>query len=188
MAGYPNFTQALQVLGQKQIAMAKMYLAGSGKSGGSLDQSLRYEVKGNFTTKPTVSFFMNEYGGFVDTGVTGTRNKTRQLNSEFANKLFGFTSQPAFKTSSKSIPPSAIDKWVIKKGLSGTRDAKGRFIPRSALKWLIARSIHRKGLSHSGFFSIPLEQNLEELTPALEGALKKDLIQNYKKGLKKYFV
>tara|TARA_R110000824_G_scaffold64463_5_gene168394 strand:+ start:1772 stop:2332 length:561 start_codon:yes stop_codon:yes gene_type:complete len=186
MSGFPNFTQALQVFGQKQVESAKMYLGGSGKGGSKLEQSLKYDVKGSFNEKPTVSFFMNEYGGFVDTGVTGTQNRTSQLNSKFANELFGFTSQPAFKTSSKSIPPSAIDKWVIKKGLEGTRDAKGRFISRSALKWLIAVSIHRKGLSHSGFFSIPLQKNLEDLTPALEGALKKDLQKNI--NPQKYFV
>tara|TARA_Y100000593_G_C4221452_1_gene292089 strand:- start:339 stop:899 length:561 start_codon:yes stop_codon:yes gene_type:complete len=186
MSRYPNFTQALQVFGQKQVERAKQYLDGSGKGGSKLQSSLSYGVEGDFESMPIVSFTMNDYGGFVDTGVTGTQNKTSQLNSKFANELFGFKNQPAFKTSSKSIPPSAIDKWVIKKGLEGTRDAKGRFISRSALKWLIAVSIHRKGLSHSGFFSIPFKKNLEDLTPALEGALARDLQKNL--NLEQYFV
>ena len=117
MSKYPNFTQALQVFGQRQVERAKQYLDGSEKGGSKLQSSLSYEVEGDFEGVPTISFTMNDYGGFVDTGVTGTQNRTSQLNSKFANELFGFKNQPAFKTSSKSIPPSAIDKWVIKNGL-----------------------------------------------------------------------
>ena len=84
------------------------------------------------------------------------------------------------------INPSAIDKWVVKKGLGGTRDAKGRFIKRSSIKFAVATSIYRKGLQGTGFFSTPLESNMEAFTPIFQDALAKDLTENL--NIDKYFV
>ena len=84
------------------------------------------------------------------------------------------------------INPSAIDKWVIAKGLEGIRDAKGRFIKRSAIKFAIATSIYRKGLEGTGFFSTPFESNLEAFTPIFQDAIAKDLTENL--NIDKYFV
>jgi len=183
MAGYPNFTQALQDFGKVQVSDAK-----AGVSGTALESSILYEVQGQAQFKPKIIFKMNDYGGFVDTGVKGTRNTRSQLNSTSANDLFGFDHQPAFTGRYKMINPSAIDKWVISKGLSGTRDAKGRFIKRSSIKFAVATSIYRKGLEGTGFFSTPFESNIEAFTPIFENALAKDLLKNLTKKSNKYFV
>ena len=183
MAGYPNFTQALQDFGKVQVSDAK-----AGVGGTALESSIIYEVQGQAQFRPKLIFRMNDYGGFVDTGVKGTRNKRRQLNSITANELFGFHHQPAFTGTYKMINPSAIDKWVISKGLKGTRNAKGRFIKRSALKFAVATSIYRKGLEGTGFFSTPFESNMEAFTPVFEDALAKDLLKNITKKSNKYFV
>lgn len=45
----------------------------------------------------------------------------------------------------KQPPTSALDRWVIARGIA-PRDAKGRFIPRESVKFLIARSIKRNGI------------------------------------------
>ena len=181
MATYPNFTQALQDFGKVQVSDAK-----AGVPDTALAGSIEYQVQGAGRFQPTVSFKMNDYGGFVDTGVVGTRNQRKQLNSKRANDLFGFDKQPAFTGRYKMINPSAIDKWVIKKGLGGTRDAKGRFIKRSAVKFAIATSIYRKGLEGTGFFSTPLKSNIEAFNPIFEDALAKDLTKNLNPD--KYFV
>ena len=181
MATYPNFTQALQDFGKVQVSDAK-----AGVPDTALATSIEYQVQGAGRFQPTVSFKMNDYGGFVDTGVKGTENQRTQLNSKRANELFGFRHQPAFTGTYKMINPSAIDKWVIKKGLGGTRDAKGRFIKRSAVKFAIATSIYRKGLEGTGFFSTPLESNMEAFNPIFEDALAKDLTKNLNPD--KYFV
>ena len=183
MAGYPNFTQALQDFGKVQVSDAK-----AGVSGTALESSILYEVQGQAQFKPKIIFKMNDYGGFVDTGVKGTRNTRSQLNSTSANDLFSFDHQPAFTGRYKMINPSAIDKWVIKKGLSGTRGAKGRFIKRSSIKFAVATSIYRKGLEGTGFFSTPFESNMEAFTPVFENALAKDLLKNITKKSNKYFV
>ena len=129
------------------------------------------------------------------TGVTGTGqpfdngrklDMKTQLNSKKANELFGFDKQPAFSGTWKMINPSAIDKWVIKKGLGGTRDAKGRFIKRSAVKFAVATAIYRQGLQGTGFFSTPFESNMEAFNPIFEDAIAKDLTENL--NIDKYFV
>tara|TARA_R110000851_G_scaffold178267_1_gene325168 strand:- start:123 stop:668 length:546 start_codon:yes stop_codon:yes gene_type:complete len=181
MATYPNFTQALQDFGKVQVSDAK-----AGVPDTALATSIEYQVQGAGRFQPTVLFTMNDYGGFVDTGVVGTRNQRTQLNSKRANDLFGFDKQPAFTGAYKMINPSAIDKWVVKKGLGGTRDAKGRFIKRSSIKFAVATSIYRKGLQGTGFFSTPLESNMEAFTPIFQDALAKDLTENL--NIDKYFV
>ena len=181
MATYPNFTRALQDFGKVQVSDAK-----AGVPDTALAGSIEYQVQGAGRFQPTVLFTMNDYGGFVDTGVVGTRNQRTQLNSKKANDLFGFDKQPAFTGAYKMINTSAIDKWVIKKGLGGTRDAKGRFIKRSAVKFAVATSIYRKGLEGTGFFSTPFESNMEAFMPIFQDALAKDLNKNLNPD--KYFV
>ena len=73
------------------------------------------------------------------------------------------------------INTKALDKWVIKKGIKGTRDAKGRFITRSSMKIAIATSIYKEGLKGTGFFSKPLLLNIIDMQEEVEKALVKDL-------------
>jgi endo-1,4-beta-D-glucanase Y len=144
-------------------------------------------VVGNFERGPTIKFTMPKYAGFVDTGVKGTGErfksgkklkKKKQLNSTFANKIFGFKKQPAFTGTYKMIPTKVLDKWIIKKGIKGIRDAKGRFISRQGMKFAIAIAIYRQGLTGRGFFSQPLLQNIRSMTKEFEKALVKDIKQN----------
>jgi hypothetical protein len=190
MAGYPNFTQALQDFGKVQVSDAK-----AGVPNTALATSIEYQVQGASKFQPTVIFIMNDYAGFVDTGVKGTGqpfdngralDMKTQLNSKRANELFGFDKQPAFTGAWKMINPSAIDKWVIKKKLKGVRGAKGRFIKRSAVKFAVATAIYRQGLQGTGFFSTPFESNMEAFNPIFEDALSKDLTENL--NIDKYFV
>jgi hypothetical protein len=51
-------------------------------------------------------------------------------------------------------PVGPIDKWVRQKqGIKGIRDAKGRFIPRKTLVYLIRRSIGRYGYGGNDFIN-----------------------------------
>ena len=64
------------------------------------------------------------------------------------------------------MPPlSAIDKWsVVKKGLSGVRDEKGRFIPRKTLNYLRARSIGKYGYYKTDFVNNALNSVVDDIT------------------------
>ena len=187
MADYTNFRLALASFGKKQVKDAKKRLKRNKKGDGSLYNSIDYEVRGNFTLRPSVMFKMNGYGAFVDTGVKGTgkrfKNK-RPLRSkkplkgqdgQWANTIFGLNQSPKFSGKFKMINTKALDKWVIKKGIKGTRDAKGRFITRSAMKIAIATSIYKEGLKGTGFFSKPLLLNIIDMKEEVEKALVKDL-------------
>jgi len=195
MADYPNFVKALQEFGKEQVSSALKNLKKTKKGGGALAKSLDYDVRGNFTARPSIIFNMNGYGAFVDTGVVGTGEKFKSgkklkkkkvLNSGFANSIFGLNRQPKFSGSFKMINTKALDKWVIRKGLKGTRGAKGRFVSRKSLKIAIATAIYKQGLEGTGFFSKSLLMNMISMRDNVEKALAKDL-ENILDP-KKYFV
>jgi hypothetical protein len=60
-------------------------------------------------------------------------------------------------------PPSAFSQWVVRKGLKGTRDASGRFVSRKGLQFAIAKSIFKKGIKPSLFFTKPFEAAFKNL-------------------------
>jgi len=119
----------------------------------------------------SVTFEMLEYGAFQDLGVSG---KKKKYNTPFSYK-------------DKMPPASKLDKWTIRRGIA-PRDAKGKFIPRKSVNYLIARSIYIKGIKPSLFFTKPFEKAWSELpTELLEGLLKdteiilKDKLENLRK-------
>lgn len=64
----------------------------------------------------------------------------------------------------KMPPLSAIDKWsVTKKGMSGIRDEKGRFIPRKTLNFLRARSIGKYGFKGTNFLNKAINNFITEV-------------------------
>ena len=69
-------------------------------------------------------------------------------------------------------PPSKMDKWIVRKGLKGTRDKEGRFISRRSLQFMIARSIFNKGIKPSMFFTKPFKKAFDNLP--------KDIVEAYK--------
>ena len=116
------------------------------KSSGELYKSLDYELKENQGIV-SLSFIMAEYGMFQDLGVSGIKKK---YNTPFSYK-------------DKMPPPSKMDKWIVRKGLKGTRDSKGRFISRKSLQFMIARSIYMNGIKPSLFFTRPFNKAFESL-------------------------
>lgn len=103
-----------------------------------------------------LSFFMEDYGVFQDKGVSGTEKKYNT----------------PFKYTNKKPPASSFSKWVIRKGLKGTRDKKGKFVSRKSLQFAIANTVFRKGIKPSLFFTKPFEKAFKNLD--------KDLIEAYK--------
>jgi hypothetical protein len=63
------------------------------------------------------------------------------------------------------MPPlRAIDRWsVTKKGLSGVRDAKGRFIERRQLNYLRAKSIGQYGFYKTDFVNKAINSVIGEV-------------------------
>ena len=108
-----------------------------------LYNSLEYSVKGD-----KISFTSEDYGPFIDKGVKG------------AKSTYPESSASPFKYTNKQPPSKAFDKWTVKKGIA-PRDKKGRFISRQSLNFLIARSIYKKGIKATLFFTKPFERGLD---------------------------
>ena len=88
------------------------------------------------------------YGTFQDLGVSGTEKK---YNTPYSYK-------------SKMPPISPLADWAKRKGIR-LRDDKGKFQKGNykTIGFLIARSIQKKGLKPSLFFTKPFEQGFKKL-------------------------
>jgi hypothetical protein len=103
-------------------------------------------------------FSMLYYGLFQDKGVDG--------------KLVKHGSPFSFK--SKMPPPSALDKWIVQRGIS-PRDKQGRFMTRKQVQFMIARGIFRKGIKPSLFFTKPFEAGIKRAGKDFQKALGGDM-------------
>ena len=115
------------------------------------------------------------YWEFVDKGVQGA-----------SKNIFARQSESPFKFGSGKGPRGlrgAIDKWVIQKGLEGTRDAQGRFVSRKSLVFLITRAIWNRGLKPTFFISDTLKRLKPKAMKWIGAALNKDMANAIKKNL-----
>lgn len=148
MSMFAETQKALNKFAKYVVSQSKANLTRQKKNAsGNLRNSLDYDLtvsKNSFS----LEFIMTEYGMFVDEGVRGSKS----TYPESRDSRFQYTGR--FKT----IPTAALDKWVIRKGIKGVRDEKGRFIKRDSLKYVIAKSIYEKGIRASMFFTKPFEK------------------------------
>ena len=127
-------------------------------STGKLYKSLGFKTMQG-TSGVNVFFTMEDYGTFQDLGVSGKKRKYKT----------------PYRYRSKMPPSSAFSAWVVRKGLKGVRDEKGRFIPRKRLQFLIARSIFRDGIKPSLFFTRPFDLGFRKLPEKLQDKFGIDL-------------
>tara|TARA_R110000796_G_scaffold162344_1_gene279144 strand:- start:30851 stop:31339 length:489 start_codon:yes stop_codon:yes gene_type:complete len=153
-----SLEQLLNKFGKNTIKQSRSNLTRLKKiSSGELYDSLSYEIQ-ETADGYTIGFSMQEYGIFVDEGVSGTKNKYDTPNS-YTNK------QP---------PQSAILPWIKAKGLR-LRDESGKFKKGGVktLSFLIARSIKENGMKPTKFFTKPFENEFNKLPDeVLENFLK----------------
>jgi hypothetical protein len=124
-------------------------------------KELYNSLKGTITEEgdnTDLVFTMLYYGKFQDLGVDGKKVKH---GSEFSFK-------------DKMPPPSALDKWIVKRGIS-PRDKKGRFMTRKQVQYMIARGIYYKGIKRSLFFTKPFEAGYKRAGKDFQRALGGDL-------------
>lgn len=113
----------------------------------SLWDSIGYDLdvrKNSFS----LDLLMNEYGIYQDKGVSGTEKK---YNTKFS-----------YKTKMPPIKPLA--DWAKFKNIR-LRDDKGRFAKGNykTIGYLISRSIYKKGIKPSLFFTRPFEKSFANL-------------------------
>ena len=108
----------------------------------------------------SIEFLMNEYGIYQDKGVSGTEKKYNT----------------PFKYGSKMPPVKPLADWAKKRNIR-LRDAKGKFKKGSykTIGFLIARSIQKKGIKPSLFFTKPFEQAFKNLDKDIVKAFALDV-------------
>ncbi len=138
---------ALNAFGKYVVQQSRSRLTKGNKNASKqLYDSLGYELK-VMPNSFSMAFLMENYGEYQDKGVSG---KDVKYNTPY-------------KYTNKMPPPSAFSQWVIRKGLQGTRDASGRFVSRKGLQFAIAKSIFKKGIKPSLFFTKPFEAAFKNL-------------------------
>ena len=121
------------------------------KSNKNVSKELYNRLKGNVKEMPNsilLEFEMEEYGLYQDKGVSGVEKK---YNTPFSYK-------------SKMPPIKPLAQWAKSRNIR-LRDAEGKFKKGNynTIGYLIARSIYRKGIKPSLFFTKPFEQAFEKL-------------------------
>ena len=160
----------LKTFGQKVVDDAKKSLQKQ-KGDTALGQSIRFEVVPTATGFDT-KFYMDDYGTYLDEGVSGTKVKRSFTDAK------GKTRKSSYSYTNKQPPSSIIEKWIKKKGIKGRSSKTGRFITNKSLSFLIARSIKIKGLKSLSFFQKPLGVEYIKLKEQILDVLKVD-IENY---------
>lgn len=125
------------------------------KSNKNVSKELYNSLKGNIKVMPNsiaVEFEMEDYGVFQDKGVSGTEKK---YNTPYSYK-------------SKMPPVKPLADWAKSRNIR-LRDEKGKFKKGNynTIGFLIARSIYRKGIKPSLFFTKPFEQGFKKLPDEL---------------------
>ena len=142
---------ALNAFGRYVVQQSRSKLTQNNKNASKrLYESLGYELK-VMPNSFSMAFLMENYGEYQDKGVSGTEVKYNT----------------PYKYTNKMPPPSAFSQWVVRKGLKGTRDAKGRFVSRKGLMFAVANSIFKKGIKPSMFFTTPFQKAFKDLPEEL---------------------
>ena len=168
-----NVKRYLESFGKQVVNRAKGGLQKAKGGNTSLESSLKFEIVTN-AKGFVVQFYMNNYGKFLDKGVSGTKQKQNFKDYKGSVRL------SPFKYTNKQPPRGIIDKWIVKKGIA-PRDKDGKFMKRKSLSFLIARSIKRKGIKSLSFFQKPLGLGLKQYGKDLLNAVKEDILNTLNK-------
>ena len=136
---------------------------------GKLLNSISYKLKKD-NDGLTVQFMMVDYGTFVDKGVSGTKQKRTYVDYNGKRKD---TPYEFGKTRDGGLT-RGLDNWIVRRGIA-PRDAKGRFISRKSLKFLIARKIYTQGIQGISFFQKPLQIGMRDFYNQVGKAIKEDI-------------
>jgi hypothetical protein len=135
-----NVQQALNEFGALVVERARQNLKIGGRYGthnasGQLSKSLDYKAKEN-KNSIEFDFYAESYWKELDFGTKGSESSAKAPNSPYK----------------ANASRSAIDKWVIRKGIQGVRGAGGQFANRKLMVTSITNSINRTGTFETRFF------------------------------------
>lgn len=144
-----NIEQTKKILDRFRLHVVKEARKNLTNKQKNASKGLYNSIAGNVKAMPnsiSIEFVMQQYGAFQDQGVSGTQKK---YDTPFSYK-------------SKMPPSQPFEKWAKQKGIK-PRGKDGRFISYKSLGFLISRSIFRKGIKPSLFFTKPFEAAFNNL-------------------------
>ena len=144
-----NIEQTQKILDRFRLHVVKEARKNLTNKQKNASKGLYNSIAGNVKAMPnsiSIEFVMQQYGAFQDKGVSGTQKK---YDTPFSYK-------------SKMPPSKPFEKWAKQKGIK-PRGKDGKFISYKSLGFLIARSIFRKGIKPSLFFTKPFEAAFNNL-------------------------
>lgn len=139
---------------------------------GNLLNSIKFKLV-NTPVGVNVEFSMLDYGEFIDKGTSGSQKKRTYVDYEGKRK----NSPYSFGKSRDGGLTRGLDKWIVMRGIA-PRDARGRFISRKSLKFLMARKIYTQGHDGLSFFQKPLGLELRGFASNIGKAVKQDILNN----------
>ncbi len=173
-----NYQETLDKFIKHVVSQAKRNLTSSGKNASKkLYNSISGEAK-QFPNSIGIYFDMEEYGFFQDKGVSGIKKKY--------NTPFSYKSQGGKKGLKGMPPPSAFDKWTIRRGIA-PRGKGGQFQKRKGLNFAIARSIFEKGIKPSLFFTKPFEAAFKKFPDEMIESYGFDVVDLFDSIMKQNF-
>lgn len=160
---FANTEKVLNLFAKKVINQSIQNLAKGGHiDSGGLADSLDYNLKVHPSGALELDFLMADHGKFVDKGVKGSKGGKRKAVKS------------PYKFKGKNIKEGVVEGWIKRKGIQG-RDAKGRFMKRKTLAFLIGRSIALYGLPATRFFSNAFRQHYRGLPEEFTNAYASDV-------------
>ena len=168
---FKNVERYLNSFGKYIIKQSRTNLTKAKKNvSKELYNSLRYTI--NVDKKDfTISFYMADYGTFIDKGVSGNKKINNYRTYD------GRSVESPFKYRSKMPPPGILEKWIKARGLKGRNSETGRFITNKSFAYLIARKIKRDGIKGISFFQRPLELGMKRYGKQILQAIGKDITE-----------
>lgn len=159
---FDNFIQALR---QYQMAVVEGYrdkvIIDGHIATGSLINDIEcpaVEIENNVYS---VSIKVKDYFDYVEKGVNGTE---KDQGSPYS-----------FNPSKKMIPPNVVLEWIRVKHILPRPDRNGHIPSRRSLAYIMAKSIHEKGIEPGNELKKTLEELNDEWTTKILQALTKDL-------------
>ena len=169
-----NIENYLKSFGQNVVDDSKKLLY-SKKGNTALGKSIRFKVVPTATGFST-KFYMDDYGTFLDKGVSGNKKKQSFQDSQ------GRMKSSPYSYTTKGPPIDILSKWIKRKGIKGHGMKKGRdkntgrYITGLAI--YISHKIKTRGIPSLSFFQKPLGEGYKKLKNEMLKELKLD-IQNY---------
>ena len=154
--------KVLDVFGKSVVKQTRTQLTKKDKNASkTLYKSIDYDVKVSKNSFE-FSFLMEDYGKFIDKGVTGVGG-TKADGSSWKKKK---VTNSEFKYKSKKPPAKAFNNWTVRRGIA-PRTKGGQFMTRKGLMFAIANSVYHTGLETTNFFTRPFEVAFKQLPDEL---------------------